>query len=192
MQSAEVIKAARRRRRLTQRQMAAAAGVPQSVIARYEAGAVSPSLERLTSLLDAIGLDLNVALKAHQARPQRPHIHQLAEARSLGYHRLIAEKVRSNPELLARARDRVEGWLSGRLPFAGDPEYAGAWKEVLGRSSAHVIRVLTADDERSRELRQNTPFAGVLTPGEITGVLVEVRRFQGKRQKASNDTSSST
>ena len=192
MQSGEVIKAARRRRRLTQRQMAAAAGVPQSVIARYEAGAVSPSLERLTSLLEAIGLDLSVAIKARQPRPQRPHAHQLAEARSLGYHRLIAEKVRSDHGLVARARDRVDGWLSGRLPFAGDHEYAKAWEAVLGRSPAQVIKVLTAGDERSRELRQNTPFAGVLTPEEITGVLLQVRRLQGRRQKASNATSSST
>ena len=182
----------RRKRRRTQRQMAAAAVGPQSVSALYEAGAVSPSLERLTSLLEAIGLDLSVAIKARQPRPQRPHAHQLAEARSLGYHRLIAEKVRSDHGLVARARDRVDGWLSGRLPFAGDHEYAKAWEAVLGRSPAQVIKVLTADDERSRELRQNTPFAGVLTPEEITGVLLQVRRLQGRRQKASNATSSST
>jgi transcriptional regulator with XRE-family HTH domain len=170
MRSSEVIKAARRLRRVTQRQMAAATGVPQSVIARYESGAVSPSLERLQGLLGKLGVQVDVTVKA-QGQGRRDNPHSQADARSLGYHRLIAQRLRSDPELLVRTRDRVAGWLSGRLPFAGSTEYARAWQEVLGRPLQEVARVLVAEDEQARELRQNTPFAGTLTPAEIATVI---------------------
>lgn len=170
MHSSDVLKAARRLRRVTQRQMAAATGVPQSVIARYESGAVSPSLERLQGLLGKLGVEIDVSVKV---RPpgRRGNPHSQADARSLGYHRLIAHRLSSDPELLVRARDRVEGWLSGRSPFAGSTEYALAWQEVLGRPVREVARVLVAEDEQARELRQNTPFAGALTPSEIATVI---------------------
>jgi hypothetical protein len=48
--------------------------------------------------------------------------HRLAEERSLAYHRAIAERLRTHPEILARAR--VNTWLSSHdtAPF-----FARAW-----------------------------------------------------------------
>jgi len=37
--------------------------------------------------------------------------HRLAEERSVAYHSLIAERLPSQPEVLASARRRVQGWL---------------------------------------------------------------------------------
>ena len=46
---------------MTQRQMAAAAGVPQSTIGRIETGRLNPTLDNLRALLRAAGQDLELS-----------------------------------------------------------------------------------------------------------------------------------
>jgi transcriptional regulator with XRE-family HTH domain len=57
-----LVREARKRAGLTQAELAARAGTTQSAIARVESGAVSPSLERLTQLVQAAGFDIHVRL----------------------------------------------------------------------------------------------------------------------------------
>lgn len=54
------VREARRRARLTQRQLARRAGVSQPTVARIEAGDVAASLERIVELVRAAGFDLEV------------------------------------------------------------------------------------------------------------------------------------
>ena len=86
--------------------------------------------------------------------------HRIAEARSLAYHRAIAERLLAEPEILERARQRVRQWLASRP----DTHYARGWSDVLQRPVPEVIAFLTDDGEAATELRQSTPFAGVLSP----------------------------
>jgi len=51
---------ARRRARLTQRQLAEKAGVPQSTVARIERGAHMPRVDTFTHLLQTCGMDLEL------------------------------------------------------------------------------------------------------------------------------------
>lgn len=60
MKASESLRAARRHAGLTQRELAARAGVPQSTIGRIEAGLVDPRQGTLTTLLRACGWDLEV------------------------------------------------------------------------------------------------------------------------------------
>jgi transcriptional regulator with XRE-family HTH domain len=53
--AARVLRQARRRAGLTQRQLAAQAGVPQSRVAKIESGAVIPRVDTLDRLLAACG-----------------------------------------------------------------------------------------------------------------------------------------
>jgi transcriptional regulator with XRE-family HTH domain len=62
MVSASLLVQARRRAGLSQRDLAARAGVAQQEIARYERGRVTPSIERLRALIAACGLELTVGL----------------------------------------------------------------------------------------------------------------------------------
>jgi len=55
MDAARVLRQARRRAGLTQRALAARAGVPQSQIARIETGATVPRVDTLDRLLEACG-----------------------------------------------------------------------------------------------------------------------------------------
>ncbi len=62
MQSATVIREARLRAGLTQQELAARSGRERSVIARWEQGVVSPSLETLLELTGVCGFDLPLEL----------------------------------------------------------------------------------------------------------------------------------
>jgi hypothetical protein len=98
--------------------------------------------------------------------------HHLAEERSLAYHRLVAEKLVSDPGLLERARARVRSWLeSGTV----HPRYAEAWNEVLSRPLADIQAALTEESEKARALRQMTPFAGAIDPRTRWRIWREVR-----------------
>jgi transcriptional regulator with XRE-family HTH domain len=60
MNPAGRLRYARRRARLTQRQLAARAGVPQPAIARIESGRSVPRVDTFTRLLDACGISLEL------------------------------------------------------------------------------------------------------------------------------------
>jgi len=88
--------------------------------------------------------------------------HRSAELRSLAFHRTVAERL--DDALLDHARARVARWNADGGPV--HPVWAGRWLELLDQPRDEIVRVLSADDQRSRDLRQNTPFAGALTPRE--------------------------
>ena len=66
---------ARRRSRLSQRGLAERAGTVQSVIARIEGDATSPTWDTLSRLLEACGFELQATLQAAPAT----HSHMLAD-----------------------------------------------------------------------------------------------------------------
>ena len=100
------------------------------------------------------------------------HPHGPANAISLRLHRLVAAEVREQPErrvreaLAAVGRDESRGTL--------DPRYAARWRAVLRGPLSGLLRVLQEDDEPARELRQNSPFAGVVPEIERQRVVREV------------------
>jgi hypothetical protein len=99
--------------------------------------------------------------------------HALAEERSLQLHRVVAERLRGDPRLLDRARKRVRGWLRdgpvGR-------EWAEAWLEILERPLDDITALLIDTGQRARDLRQSSPFAGVIDPRTRWTLLRSVRR----------------
>jgi transcriptional regulator with XRE-family HTH domain len=64
MKSSRVLRDARRRAGLTQRQLAHSAGVPQPAVARIERGHVIPRVDTLARLLRACGVTLEPAALA--------------------------------------------------------------------------------------------------------------------------------
>jgi transcriptional regulator with XRE-family HTH domain len=59
----ELVSAARLRARLSQRELASRARTAQSVVARIESGATSPTWETLARLLEAAGFALDATLR---------------------------------------------------------------------------------------------------------------------------------
>ena len=74
--SGSLLRLARRQTGLSQRELAAQAGVPQSMIAAYETGRREPTMPTLLKLINATGLDLRLHLA-----PLEDHDRVLAEIR---------------------------------------------------------------------------------------------------------------
>jgi excisionase family DNA binding protein len=94
---------------------------------------------------------------------------------SLWLHRAVAGRVAADPDAaIARARRNL-----GRMASAaGRPvPWLRHWEDVLAAGPERVLEVLTdADTPLAVELRQNSPFAGVLTEAERRRVLEAFRR----------------
>lgn len=101
-------------------------------------------------------------------------LHRLAEERSVAYHSVIAERLLRQPEVLEKARQRVQGWLASGAPF-----YARKWAEILAGDPPSIAAFLTERSELADELRHSSPFAGALKPQERWKIWRETReRFE--------------
>ncbi|MEZ4221793.1 MAG: hypothetical protein R3B13_12750 [Polyangiaceae bacterium] len=99
--------------------------------------------------------------------------HRIGEERSLELHRIIARRLDSEPHLIDEARARLRRWqASGAMPG----HYAAVWLELLAGPRDQLVAILMDAGPRGRELRQATPFAGVVDPRTRWRVWREVRR----------------
>lgn len=96
--------------------------------------------------------------------------HRAGELRNLAYHRAVL----SRPFDRAVADDAlvlVRRWRElGRI----DPHYADAWEEILVKPVPDIRKVLEADTQLARDLRQNSPFAGLISESERRRIVDEV------------------
>lgn len=92
--------------------------------------------------------------------------HRRAELRSLAYHRALAPRLRR--PMVDEAQRKLRRWSSeGRI----DPRYAQLWEDIFATSLAEIRKAIAADDQRGRDLRQNSPFAGLLSEPERRKIL---------------------
>lgn len=98
--------------------------------------------------------------------------HRRIEERSILLHRAVADKLRRDPTVLARARERVDGWC---LDGSTHPHYAEAWRHVLALEPKEICARLVDPGETMRALRQCSPFAGALDPRERWAILRRAR-----------------
>jgi hypothetical protein len=88
--------------------------------------------------------------------------HRTAELRSLAYHRRVAEKLRTDPSLIRRAREGLEGRLKQLGADSVRAHYARGWHRLLSGPLDELIAFMISDDSVSRDFRQSSPFAGAL------------------------------
>lgn len=91
------------------------------------------------------------------------------QLRSLWLHRAAAAHVAADPSgMLAQARAVLERSLA-RHP-AGE-RWLRDWLALLDRGPEAVMRTMTSTDPLARELRQNSPFPGLLDEEERRAIL---------------------
>ncbi len=73
----------------------------------------------------------------------------LADARSWALHEEVAARLLTQPELIVRARERVDGWT---LRSAEHP-YASAWSELLKMTPEKLKGALSDKGDRMCTLR---------------------------------------
>ena len=95
--------------------------------------------------------------------------HRTPELRSLAYHRVLAPRLRR--PMIDEAQRKLRRWQEdGRV----DSRHAQAWEEVFAMPMGEIRKAIAADDERGRDLRQNSPLAGLLSEPERRKILEKV------------------
>jgi hypothetical protein len=96
--------------------------------------------------------------------------HGRAERRSLAYHRALAKRLRR--PMVDEARQTAWKWREqGKL----DPRYAEQWEALLRAPLPEIRRAIAADTPSARDLRQTSPFAGMLSEPERRRILEEIQ-----------------
>jgi transcriptional regulator with XRE-family HTH domain len=153
---------------VTQQTLADLAGTSQPTIALYEAGVKSPTLATMQKLAACLGLDLGVSFTPPMTRE---------DERSLAYHRALAAKLRKEPGPVVGKAKQTLMKLTESQPGARPLLHRwGQWLELP--TEALISRILDPGAE-AREMRQVTPFAGLLAPKERARILREFRKQYG-------------
>jgi transcriptional regulator with XRE-family HTH domain len=149
------------------RALAREAGVSPASVDRIEHGRVSATAT-LERILRSIGYVLEL-----DAVPDRVVPLTREDLRSLSYHRLVAAKLLENPQaVIAKAHSNLARMR--RVDTTGrSSRYLEAWNRLLDGTECELVTALLDHSEQARDLRQASPFAGVLTPVERAQVYSE-------------------
>ena len=102
------------------------------------------------------------------------------ERQSMWLHTAVAGRVVKDPDgSLAMARMNI---TKMRAAHRAPVPWLDAWERLIDRGAQAVVKALVADTPESVELRQNSPFAGVLTDAERRKVLAAFRAVDGRLQ----------
>jgi hypothetical protein len=97
------------------------------------------------------------------------------QIRSLWLHQAVARRIVIDPErTLRRARANLRR-LKAAHPRGVAARWLGEWERLLDGPVDESLEALTSRSERGCELRQNSPFAGVLTQRERGRILENFR-----------------
>jgi excisionase family DNA binding protein len=107
-------------------------------------------------------------LEAFRNRTQRMSRDQ---RRSLWLNTAVAGKLVADPDLLlSTARENLEV-LRRTHPRGQAARWLEEWREALDGPTERILEILTSPTPWAREMRQNSPFSGVLDDEERTRVL---------------------
>ena len=98
------------------------------------------------------------------------------ERRSLAYHRAVADSLQENPEeIIQRARTHLER-LRTLHPHAA--ALTNRWRAWLDLPPDILIKQFTDTSELAQNMRQVSPFAGVLSAEQRKTILARLRRHE--------------
>ncbi len=95
--------------------------------------------------------------------------HDRPRARGFAYHHVVAQQL--SKQMVDEARHVLFRWRQqGRI----DERYYDKWEQLLKQPLAEIRRALTEESPEADDLRQNSPFAGVLSEPERRRIVREV------------------
>lgn len=135
---------------------------------------MSPTVEMLDRLLAAADTDVVIHLvPTVDGVASRTDLNE-SERRSLAFGVLTAQHVLRDPvAVLARARTNLTTMRDAAVP--ANMPYLDAWQRLLEGSTSAVIDALVGDHQDARDLRQATPFAGVVPDTERRAAIRRLR-----------------
>ena len=102
--------------------------------------------------------------------------HELQDAISLELARRVAMRLRESPALIEVARANLSRWSRQNSDSPALLRCYAEWQGILGRSIDEICDLLCAETGDSQRLRQNSPFAGILSPAQVWKIKNEFRR----------------
>jgi transcriptional regulator with XRE-family HTH domain len=147
----------------SQRELARRSKTSHASLVAYSKERQDPGLATLQRLADAANCDLVIEV--------RPRLTP-SEVRTLEYHRLIAKKLEGNPEHVLKVARRNLDSLRRNDRAGHTMPYLDAWESLLDSSTEELTRVLLSTDSVARDLRQASPFSGVLSDEERLDALM--------------------
>ncbi len=160
----------RHRSGMTQAELATAAGTSQPTVAAYESASKSPTMRTVERLAEAAGFEAVVDVVRPMTREDR---------RSILMHRAIALHLHDAPRSVVAAARRNLATMSRAQP--GARPLLDQWRQILRRPVDEITDVMTDPRGFARELRQVTPFAGVLSASERADVYRKFRVEESRR-----------
>ena len=92
--------------------------------------------------------------------------HRTAERRARAYHAVVADRL--DEAVIDEARARIEQLAAGGHI---DPRYADRWRDLLARPRDAIARAIVTESQAARDLRQNSPFSGLLNEQERRRII---------------------
>ena len=163
-----LVRLLRSQARVTQQTLAELAKTSQPTIASYESGTKSPNLATLKRLAASLGLDVTVSFIPRMTREDQ---------RSLAYHHAVTDKLRRDPALTVKRARRVLAKMIDLHPNA--KTLFDRWNLWLNGPTEELIARILDPAVTAREMRQVTPFAGLLDPRERVLILKRFRKEYG-------------
>jgi excisionase family DNA binding protein len=104
------------------------------------------------------------------------------EEQSLWLHYALLAPLLTEPEIvIAKARENLLRWSKKHRRDGMAIRYLAKWERVLDDGLDEIIHALTSPSQEARELRQNSPFAGVLADATRQRVLKTFKRHWAQR-----------
>lgn len=150
---------------VTQQALAERGGTSQPTIASYESGAKSPTLATLQRLALSLELELIVTYAPRLTRE---------DLRSLAYHRVLADKLKCDPIPAIKQARKFLGRMRRR--HRGAQALFARWRVWLNLPIDELISSMLDPGLMARDMRQVTPFAGLLNPAERVQILKQFRK----------------
>lgn len=100
-----------------------------------------------------------------RSETERPTTRRLTreEEKSLWLHRALLTPLMAEPDAaMSKARENLRRWADMHRQDGMAMRYFKKWERVLNDGLDAVMQIMTSPAQEAREMRQNSPFAGVL------------------------------
>lgn len=102
--------------------------------------------------------------------------HEYQDNVSLELARRVAEELPRRAEWIALARANLARWKQLNADAPRLVQCYDEWERLLERPAAEIAAILVQRTDEGQRLRQNSPFAGALTPQAVWAIKERCRR----------------
>lgn len=162
-----VLRQERQRAGLTLEEVAHRAGTSTPTLSNYERGRKEPRLSTLDRVLRALGRRLVLTSRPVGGEPPLTR----KDRQSLTLHLAVAQRLLADPEPVVEAARQNLGRLYETHHSGRSDPYLDDWSNLLYGPVTSLLDALTGTDQRYRDLRQASPFAGILPAEERQRLL---------------------